>query len=169
MKFEIFFKEFTESTDIIRALLVGISQEESRIKPKPDSWSILELLCHLYDEEREDFRPHLSFILDHDPDEWQNIDPQNWVTMRRYNQQGFVEMQGKFFEERMKSMKWLKDHQQENWDPYYSSKFGTMSAGDLFASWIAHDNLAIRQFVELRRSRIENITKPYSIDYAGEW
>jgi len=44
-----------------------------------------------------------------------------------------------------------------------------MKAGDMFASWVAHDNLHIRQLVELRRMRIENITKPYEIEYAGDW
>jgi hypothetical protein len=44
-----------------------------------------------------------------------------------------------------------------------------MKAGDMFASWIAHDSLHIRQLVELRRHRIKNITKPYDIRYAGEW
>jgi hypothetical protein len=39
----------------------------------------------------------------------------------------------------------------------------------MFASWVAHDNLALRQFVELRRARLESVTKPYSIAYAGDW
>jgi hypothetical protein len=44
-----------------------------------------------------------------------------------------------------------------------------MRAGDMLASWVAHDNLHIRQLVELRRSRIESITQPYEIEYAGDW
>ena len=46
---------------------------------------------------------------------------------------------------------------------------GEMPASETFASWIAHDNLHIRQLVELRRARIENIAKPYDIQYAGDW
>ncbi len=44
-----------------------------------------------------------------------------------------------------------------------------MSAGEMFVSWVAHDNLHIRQLVELRRSRIVSLTAPYEIGYAGEW
>lgn len=44
-----------------------------------------------------------------------------------------------------------------------------MSAGDMFASWVAHDNLHIRQLTELRRARIARISKPHHIQYAGEW
>ena len=39
----------------------------------------------------------------------------------------------------------------------------------MFASWVAHDNLHIRQLVELRRNLIERMTQPYDIGYAGDW
>ncbi len=169
MRFEIIYQELVESTEMIRTLLIGISQEETRIKPNPDSWSILELLCHLCDEEIEDFREHLGFILKPDNKEWHNIDPQSWVATRKYNEQDFANIQEKFFGERRKSLKWLKGLSEENWDTSYISEYGPRSAGELLVSWIAHDNLAVRQFVELRRNRIENITRPYSISYAGDW
>ena len=65
MKFDTLYLELIDSTNMIRALLAGITQEEACTKPDAESWSILELLCHLYDEEREDFREHLDFILYH--------------------------------------------------------------------------------------------------------
>jgi hypothetical protein len=39
----------------------------------------------------------------------------------------------------------------------------------MFAAWVAHDNLHIRQLVELKRFHIEKITQPYTIEYAGDW
>ncbi len=169
MKFVILYQELVNSTEMIRTLLEGISQEESQVKPAAEAWSILEVTCHLYDEEREDFREHLDLILHRQNEEWHAIDPKGWVSTRKYNEQDFNEMKGKFFEERTKSLEWLKELSKVNWKTTYTSKFGSMSAGEMFASWIAHDNLHIRQLVELRRLRIEMITKPYSIDYAGEW
>jgi hypothetical protein len=44
-----------------------------------------------------------------------------------------------------------------------------MTAGDMLTSWVAHDNLHIRQLVELRRAWIEKVSKPYRVQYAGEW
>lgn len=75
MEFKTLHEELQYSTEIIRALLSGITPEESRIKPDPESWSILEVVCHLYDEEREDFREHLDFILHRQNEEWHMIDP----------------------------------------------------------------------------------------------
>ncbi len=169
MKFSTLYQELDNSTEIIRSLLSGISEENARIKPDEKSWSILEVVCHLYDEEREDFREHLDFILHRQSEEWHSIDPQGWVTVRKYNEQDFKEMQERFMGEREKSLAWLDSLSDEDWDTTYTSPFGSMSAGEMLSSWVAHDNLHIRQLVELRRKHIERITQPYDIKYAGDW
>jgi hypothetical protein len=169
MEFEWLYKELENSTEMIRALLSDILQEESQEKPSPDAWSILEVICHLYDEEREDFREHVDFILHRQNEEWHQIDPQDWVTTRKYNEQSFDAMQDKFFAEREESLRWLQGLPNPDWDTTYTSKYGTTSAGEMLACWIAHDNLHIRQLVELRRHRIERLGRPYSLEYAGEW
>lgn len=169
MEFNTLYQELVNSTGMIKALMAGITQDEAQIKPNPDSWSILEVVCHLYEEEREDFREHLDFILHRQNEEWHRIDPEGWVIERKYNLQNFVEMQEKFLVERKQSLEWLRGLPNPNWETTYTSQYGSVSAGEMFACWIAHDNLHIRQLVELRRSRIERITKPYDIQYAGDW
>jgi DinB superfamily len=169
MEFQTLYRELQNSTEMIRALLSGVTQEEAQIKPSPDAWSIVEVVCHLYDEEREDFREHLDFILHRQDEEYHVIDPQGWIKARKYNEQNFVEMQEKFFAERQKSLEWLKGISNSDWDITYESEYGSVSAGEMFSCWIAHDNLHLRQFVELRRYRIEKITTPYPIEYAGDW
>lgn len=169
MEFDNFHRELENSTEMIRALLLGITQDEAKIKPNPESWSILEVVCHLYDEEREDFREHLDFILHRQDEEWHSIDPEGWVMERKYNEQNLIEMQKKFFAERQTSLEWLHSLSEADWETTYTSQFGSMRAGDMLASWIAHDNLHIRQLVELRRLKIENLTKQYNIEYAGDW
>ena len=169
MEFKTLYQELSHSTEMIRALLAGISQEEAQIKPDAESWSILEVVCHLYDEEREDFREHLDFILYRQNEAWHEINPDAWVLEREYNQQNFTEMQEKLFSERNKSLEWLKGLSAANWETTYTSQYGSMKAGDMFACWVAHDNLHIRQLTELRRNWIERITQPYDIGYAGDW
>ncbi len=169
MEFTTLYQELTHSTEMIRSLLAGISAEEAQVRPGRGSWSTLEVVCHLYDEEREDFREHLDFILHRQNEEWHPIAPQAWVKTRKYNEQDFGKMKYKFFRERTKSLVWLKSLKNTDWNITYKSKFGSMRAGDMFASWVAHDNLHIRQLVELRRKYIERMTKPFKIRYAGEW
>ncbi len=169
MEHKTLYAELTHSTETLRALLSGVSAEEARAKPSKGTWSILEVTCHLYDEEREDFREHLDFILHRQHEEWHSIAPQAWVKLRKYNKQDFGKMKTKFFRERTKSLTWLKTLKNADWNVTYKSKWGLMRAGDMFASWVAHDNLHIRQLIELRRWHIEQMTKPYKIAYAGDW
>lgn len=169
MEFQVLYRELTQSTEMIRALLAGIGQEEAQFKSSPGRWSILEVICHLYDEEREDFREHLDFILHRQHEEWHPISPFAWVKLRKYNERNFKSMQQKFFAERGKSLAWLKKIRNSDWNFNYKSRWGSMRAGDMLSSWIAHDNLHVRQLVELRRARIEKIAKPYKIQYAGDW
>ena len=169
MEFNTLYQELQHSTEMIRALLSGVTPEEARLQPDERSWSILEVICHLYDEEREDFREHIDWILHRQQEEWHQIDPQGWVTERNYNEQDFVDMQENFFAERARSLEWLRELSEIDWETSHTSQYGTMKAGDMLASWVAHDNLHVRQLVELRRLRIENIAKPYAIEYAGDW
>lgn len=169
MEFRTLYQELTQSTEMIKSLLAGIGAEEARMKPSKGTWSILEVTCHLYDEEREDFREHLDFILYRQNEQWHPIAPQAWVKQRKYNEQDFGKMKAKFFRERTKSLAWLLSLKKADWNISYRTKFRLMRAGDMFASWVAHDNLHIRQLVELRRWHIEQNTKPFKIPYAGDW
>lgn len=129
---------------------------------------MLEVVCHLFDVEREDFREHLDFILHRQNEEYHAIDPQVWITEPQYNEKNLFEMKEKFFAERLKSLEWLKSLSDVDWETNYTSQYGSVSAGEMFSCWVAHDNLHIRQFVELCRLFIERITKPYEIEYAED-
>jgi hypothetical protein len=170
MKFQELHTEMTQSTEIIRAMLSGVSQADAMVKKSPRVWSILEVTCHLYDEEREDFRKRLEFILGDQQGKWPFIAPAMWVTTHKYNEQNLNRMKAQFFNEREKSLAWLKTIRNADWTIRYEYKRGMFrSAGEIFCSWVAHDNLHIRQLTELRRRLIEQKTKPYPIGYAGDW
>lgn len=153
----------------ISALVSGVTQEESIWKPGTDAWSILEVVNHLYDEEREDFRVRLNIILHHPDDPWPPIDPQGWVVDRRYNERALVESIENFMKEREASLDWLEQLGEPNWNTEYTSPFGSMQAGDMFSAWVAHDQLHMRQFVELHRGLTETHAKPFDLSYAGDW
>ncbi|NTU56368.1 MAG: DinB family protein, partial [Anaerolineales bacterium] len=43
MEFKTLYQELVNSTEMIRALLADLSQEEARFKPGRETWSILEV------------------------------------------------------------------------------------------------------------------------------
>src|SRR5689334_6616258 len=107
MQFEILRTELGQNAESIQKLLTGITQGQAQHKPGPDAWSILEVVCHLYDEEREDFRQRVDILLHRPTDKWPPINPVGWVTERKYNEQDFRAMVAKWAAEREKSLAWL--------------------------------------------------------------
>jgi len=169
MEFETLYEELARGPEIIRALLSGVTQAEAQLRPAPDSWSILEVVCHLYDEEVNDFRPRLDVMLHRPGDDFAPNNPQEWVTERKYNEQNLGVMLGKFLAERDKSLNWLRGLSGANWEAPYTTPWRNMKAGDMLGSWVAHDNLHVRQLVELRHARVLRITEPFDVGYAGDW
>jgi hypothetical protein len=65
---------------------------------------------------------------------------------------------------------WLKGMSPPNREFEYTDPFGSMKAVEMFAAWVAHDNLHIRQLVELRYGSIVRLTtEPFDVGCAGEW
>jgi hypothetical protein len=167
--FEPMIQLMASNAERIHSLARDVSAEQARWKPDGDSWSILEVVSHLYDEEREDFRVRLDIIL-HRPDEaWPQIDPQGWVTARRYNEGDPAVALDGFLREREASLAWLRALVEPDWEKTYPAPFGPIRAGDMFAAWVAHDVLHLRQLVELHWAYLNRQMTGYSSRYAGEW
>lgn len=161
--------QMMEDAARIRALQQGVSDQQARWKPDPDSWSMLEVVNHLLDEERHDFRVRLDYTLHRPGEPWPPIDPGGWVTERQYNQQDPEASLAQFLSERESSIAWLRELSAPDWDATYEAPWGPIRAGDLFASWVAHDLLHTRQLVELHWAYTVAGVAPYRPDYAGEW
>ncbi len=153
--------------ELIAKLVGDISLEQARWKPSPDTWSILEVINHLYDEEREDFRVRLDIILHQPAQPWPPIHPFAWVTERRYNARDLESSLQNFLEARRASLEWLQGLGGPNWDAKVRNDIGVMRAGDMFASWVVHDQWHIQQLIQLRRAYTIQCLAPYDVRYAG--
>lgn len=153
----------------IASLVRGVTDEQARWKPELDSWSILEVVNHLYDEEREDFRRHLEDVLLHPGLSWHPIAPGAWVTERGYNQRVLADALDNFLHEREESLAWLKALPDVDWQVECTTPWGKIRTGDLLSAWAAHDLLHLRQLVELLYALAVNEAKPYEVGYAGDW
>jgi hypothetical protein len=154
----------------VRELVDGVTDEQAHWKPAPDSWSILEVINHLYDEEREDFRVRLEYILERPGKPWPPIAPQEWVTTREYNFRDLTASLENYLEERHKSLDWLETLGNVDWEKAEKAPWGgVLKAGDMLAAWVAHDIHAMRQLSELHYAWTQRMAEPYSVEYAGEW
>jgi len=162
-------KQLQAHSQAIRALVSGLTVEESRWKPDLETWSVLEVLNHLVDEEIYDFRAHLDHILQAPDQPWPEIDPEGWVSLRHYNEQALHDTLARYETEREKSLTWLAKLSAPDWDAAVTQPWGTLSAGDVLAAWLAHDLLHVRQLVELRYLITKKASQPFQLDYAGKW
>jgi len=158
------------NADVFRALVSGVGDGQARWKPEPDQWSILEVVAHLADEEVEDFRSRVDRTL-HRPDApWDPIDPQGWAIERRYNEGSLAESLDRFLVSRKESVVWLEGLDAPDWTlAHEHPRFGPIRAGDLMTSWLAHDQIHIRQINRLQREFLVASLSGYSPDYAGRW
>ena len=154
--------------DVFKYLFKGVSDEQARWKSGEDKWSILEVINHLYDEEREDFRKRLELVLKNPEDLWPPIDPEGWVVQRKYNDRNLKQSLLNFFEERQKSLLWLNTLDLPDWQATYRHpKMGPMSAELILANWLAHDLFHIRQVTDLHFAYLTERVKLVALDYSG--
>ena len=162
------FLRLPRGAEAIRALVEGIGDEEARWRPPSGGWSILEVVCHVKDEETDDFRQRLRLTLEDPAKEWPKMDPEAWVTERGYQARSLEPELDGLLAERRKSIDWLRHLKAPDWSRAHTHpRFGSMAAGDLLAAWVAHDLLHVRQIARLQYEHARALAAPYKVDYAG--
>ena len=145
------FKTLYENISVFNTLLQNVENQQAIWKPAENKWSILEVINHLYDEERSDFRLRLDLTLHHPGESWPPIDPESWAMERDYNLRDFKESLANWIAERKKSVNWLHSLSEPDFSKVYIHPLiGELRAGDMLAAWLAHDFLHMRQIVNLK-------------------
>ena len=111
--------KFENSKQIILDLLKYVTQQQAIWKPAVDKWSILEVVCHLVDEEPKDFRTRLDYTLNKPGESWPAIDPPSWVTEFKYNERELEQSKQEFVVERRKSIQWLSSKESPDFNKFY--------------------------------------------------
>lgn len=162
-------RELNHNKETFHNLFSGLVPEQFHWRPAPDKWSLLEVLCHLYDEEREDFRARLKHTLETPELILPKINPQGWVKERKYAERNFDETLKKFIDEREQSVQWLRSLQNPNWkNIHVHPKWGEFSAEMFLINWLSHDYLHFRQITKLKYDFLKT-HNTVRLDYAGEW
>jgi uncharacterized damage-inducible protein DinB len=156
-------RQLTANAEAIRALVQTFSVEQAQWKPDPDTWALKDVMEHLYNEERIDFRRHLKGMFG------EPLPPREYVHVED-SQQALAGLMA----EREASIAWLSTLDSPDWEVTTDLRFGpsktiTLSAGDMLVSWVEHDILHMRQLVELMHGWNERQASPYSVRYAGGW
>jgi DinB superfamily len=161
--------ELKRNKKLFRDQLTGLPENLYNWKPQPEKWNLLEIVCHLFDEEREDFRARVQHLL-HTPElPLPPIDPAGWVESRKYAEQHFDTVLRRFLEEREQSINWLHELEDPNWDNTLEHpSLGPVTARMFFTNWLAHDYLHLKQITQIKYQYLQQTTQE-NLTYAGEW
>jgi hypothetical protein len=158
------------------ALVESLSEAEVRWKPPSGNFSILEVLCHLADEEVEDFRARVVSTLTDPAAVWPTIDPTQWPAERNYAGQSPHTAMHRFMAARAESLRQLRllapsgRAGELDWSrAYQHPKVGPVAAGELLTAWAAHDALHLRQIAKRLFELAARDGGKYPTTYAGEW
>lgn len=155
--------------EVFRALLSEKDVACQTWRPDPDAWSLLEIVCHLYDEEREDFRTRVFHALNNTPGMPPSIDPPGWVSERKYAEQSYEVKLDSFLAERKKSLSALEEVSNPSWENGFDHPvLGRLTAYQLLSNWLAHDYHHIRQ-INRRLYEYLSANSKSDLSYAGDW
>ncbi len=162
-------KNLANNAATFTALLNQANDEEYLFKPDENSWCMLEVICHLIDEEVEDFRTRVRMVLQKPAEPLPGTNPTGWVKERKYMERDFNSMVQKFIAERKNSIDWLTSLQSPNWQStHIHPKLGPVTASYFLENWLAHDYLHIRQITRLRYQYLKKQSLK-TLQYAGNW
>jgi hypothetical protein len=153
---------------VLEALLAGLPDGDARFRPPEGGWSILEVVGHLLAEEAEDFGARLRATLTDPLQPWAPIDPEASVAAQRYHEANPRDLLARFREERARTVAWLRGLRNPPWDAAHTHpQRPALHAGDLLASWAAHDARHLQQIAKRLHALAARDGAPYSVEYAG--
>ena len=169
MKVNEIIKNLDANKKVFEALLINKTENEYLWRPEPSKWCLLEIVCHLLDEEHEDFGARVKHCIENPLNELMPIDPVGWVLERDYINKKYNESLSRFLKQRSASVSYLKEHLNSNWDSSTTHPtLGKMSAKLFLTNWLAHDYLHIRQINSYHYLYLKEKTD-LNLQYAGKW
>jgi DinB superfamily len=152
---------------VLEALLAGLDNSGARTRPAPGEWSPVEIVCHLRDEETEDFGARLRVIVD-GAGQFAPIAPERWVEERRYREASLPDALEALRVRRLASLDLLASVAPETLTGSRShDRLGRLSGLDILAAWVAHDRIHLAQLAGTLARLWAYRWVPHRAEYAG--
>jgi hypothetical protein len=160
--------QMAATPDMVRALLSGVSAEQTLWKPAPDRFSIAELLEHLSHIEGHCFRMRFDETLATDNPVFEPYDQTAFFATGTYSRRDPEDSLAHWEEQREDNLEFLRGleanvlHRKAK-----QTVLGSFSLDNLLNEWALHDLGHVRQLAELVRAQLyyPNVG-PFQADYA---
>jgi hypothetical protein len=159
--------ELARAPGVLAGLVSGLDAEAWRARPAPTEWAPVEIVCHLRDEETEDFGARVRVVAK-GRTRFKPIDPERWAVERRYLEDDGPGALAAFRERRTENLAFLATLTAERLTTTVThARTGGLSGLDLVAAWVAHDRLHIAQLAATLARVWADRWATLRVDYAG--
>lgn len=160
-------RELARLPDVLQSLLGGLDADAWRVRPVPAEWSAVEIVCHLRDEDLEDFGARVRVVLEAG-ERFSPIDPERWALERRYAEEDPATAMTALRAARAASLALLSSATPDRIARAVEQpRLGRMSGADLVAAWVAHDRLHLAQLAATLARVWVDRWAPLRVSYAG--
>jgi hypothetical protein len=159
--------ELARAGDVLERLLGGLDAAAWRARPAPAEWAPVEILCHLRDEEAEDFGARVRVVVEGGT-AFTPIDPERWAVERRYLEADGPAALAEFRARRAASLAFLRTVAPERLTAAVTHpRAGRLSGLDVLAAWVTHDRLHLAQLAATLARGWADQWVPLRCEYAG--
>ena len=159
--------ELARMPGVLAGLVAGLDASGWRTRPAPAEWAPVEIVCHLRDEETEDFGARVRLIATRGK-RFTPIDPERWAAERRYLDDDGPGALVAFRERRAASLEFLAGLTPKRLTRTVAhARTGGLSGLDLLAAWVAHDRLHVAQLAATLARGWAERWRPVRVEYAG--
>jgi hypothetical protein len=149
------------------ALLSEVDDALWRARPAPTEWSLVEIVCHLRDEETEDFGARVRVIAE-GGSVFVPIDPERWAVDRGYAKDDPRAALTTLKQRRRDNLAFLALTDSARMSHVVDQPtLGKMSGLDLVAAWVTHDRLHLSQLLSTLAKLGADRWPDLRTDYAG--
>jgi len=161
---------FTAQTpEIIDLMSMGLSEEELHLRPAPDQWCMVELVCHLTDVDMLALRKRIQAMMEKDRNPIPAIDPDSLAEKNRYIKRSFAEAMAGFRDIRRESLTTIQEVNPEDWNRVgLHPRFGEVSLGSWIVAWFFHDSSHMRQLLNRRMHLLREWVGGYEAGYTDD-
>jgi FMN phosphatase YigB (HAD superfamily) len=137
----------------LATLLAGRSPSDLTHHPQPGEWSVVEVLCHLRDVEREVNLTRLEKVMETNNPFFAGQDTDQWAMERQYIQQDCFDAHEAFLQARMKLIAVVESLTDTDWErSIRHAIFGPTSLAELINIIARHDRLHVNQVLQALRA-----------------
>ena len=159
--------ELARLAPILDTLLSDLDPAAWRERPAPAEWSPVEIVCHLRDEETEDFGARLRVVAT-GGSAFVRIDPARWAEERRYRDADGPSVVAAFRARRAATLAFLAELAPDRLrHAVTQAQLGRLSGLDLLAAWVTHDRLHLAQLAATLARLGARRWAPLRVEYAG--